>query len=53
MRRIAWELAGIVGAPSAGAVSAKDFRDFLALLEDAAFSWREDLTGSTWGRWQR
>jgi SAM-dependent methyltransferase len=35
---------------SAGAVSAKDFRDFLALFEDPAFSWRENLTVSTWGR---
>lgn len=34
---------------SAGAVSEKDFRDFLALFEDPAFSWREDLTVSTWG----
>jgi hypothetical protein len=34
-------------------VSAKDFWDFLALFEDPAFSWREDLTVSTWGRRQR
>jgi len=38
---------------SAGAVGEKDFRNFLALLEDPAFSWREDLTVSTWGRRQR
>ncbi|MHC4944258.1 MAG: methyltransferase domain-containing protein [Planctomycetota bacterium] len=37
-------------AVSAGAVSAKDFQDFLALFEDPVFSWREDLTVLTWGR---
>jgi SAM-dependent methyltransferase len=35
---------------SAGAVSVSDSRDFLALLDDPSFSWREDLTVSTWGR---
>jgi len=35
---------------SSGAVSEEDSRDFLALFEDPAFSWREDLTVSTWGR---
>jgi SAM-dependent methyltransferase len=38
---------------SAGAVSEKDFRDFLALFEDPGFSWQEDLTVSTWGRRRR
>jgi len=37
---------------SAGAVSARDSLDFLALFEEPTFSWREDLTVSTWGRRQ-
>jgi len=38
---------------SAGAVSEKDSREFLALFDDPGFSWREDLTVSTWGRRQK
>jgi SAM-dependent methyltransferase len=35
---------------TAGAVTASESREFLALLDDPSFSWREDLTVSTWGR---
>jgi ubiquinone/menaquinone biosynthesis C-methylase UbiE len=35
---------------SAGAVGAAESQEFLALLDDPGFSWREDLTVSAWGR---
>lgn len=42
------DLAELVTA--SGRVSPREFRDFLALADDPAFSWREGLTVAAWGR---